>query len=122
MSAADFEEFEELDQLDTLEEAGDAIEEGFGDAVDAFEEGATAKTSVQQSEVTTQTAEAATADDSSRTSWLRNLTVYDAMLLTSLLGISFACLLMLMELFSFGFPFFQWRTGEALVEPLRPPV
>ena len=123
MSAADFEEFEELEQFDALEEAGDVIEEGFDDAVDAVEEGATAQTSVQ-SEVL-KSADTATTDDdddSSRTGWLRSLTVYDAMLLTSLLAISLAGLLMLMELFSFGFPFFQWRTGEALIEPLRPPV
>ena len=101
------EEFEELENLDGVEEATE----------DLSEQSSNVQTSDQSS-----AAEASAESNSSRFGFLSSLTVYDAMLLTSLLAVSLASVLMLLELFSFGFPFFQWRTGEALVEPVRPPV
>ena len=58
---------------------------------------------------------------SSRRSFLKSLTIYDAMLIASAASILIACLLLMLELSSFGGPFFQWRTSEALVEALTPP-
>ena len=111
MSAADFEEFEELE---TLEQVENAVEE-------RAESSASAQTS-SESESANEADSTDQASSSTRLGWMSNLTVYDAMLLASLVTISLACVLMLMELFSFGFPFFQWRTSEAFVEPVRPPV
>lgn len=126
MSAAEFEEFEELEDLDALDQPQGPGEEVLDDAMAAsatagdVRQGALAESSAEADEVKTSDSPAATAI-SSRLAWLSTMTVYDAMLLTSLITISLACLLMLTELFSFGFPFFQWRTG-APPEPLTPPV
>lgn len=48
---------------------------------------------------------------------VRKFTIFDAMLLISLLCISLATFLMVWELTKFGsFPGFVWRTNEAVVE------
>lgn len=51
---------------------------------------------------------------------VRKFTVFDAMLLISLLCISLATFLMFLELTKFGsFPGFVWRTNEAVVEAVQ---
>ena len=125
MSAGEFEEFEELEDLDSLDETSDAFEgvadEAVETAADAVEEAATAETSLE-SEQTEVAVGAADTESSSRFAWLSKMSVYDAMLLTSLVTISLASMLMLIELCSFSLtPFSQMYTTEAYVEPLRPP-
>ena len=65
--------------------------------------------------------ESSEASRGSRLSFLKTLTIYDAILVASALSIALACLLLFLEVTSFGGLFFQWRTGEALAEPLTPP-
>lgn len=70
---------------------------------------------------TTSAEQTGRTDRSSRFDFLKTLTIYDAMLIASAVSVSFAILLMFLELTSFGFPFFQWRTTEAEVAPITLP-
>lgn len=108
-------EFEDnLEQLqENLDDGFEAADEAIDDIAEDISEEATGETS----------AEAATnalSSSEGRKSLLKNMTIYDAMLMASALSIALACGLMFLELTSFGGLFFQWRTGEAFVEPLQP--
>ena len=99
-----------------LEELEENFEDGF-EAAEEIQEDPITETSQTE---TSQSAREALTSDSGRRSLLKSLTVYDAMLIASTLSIALACMLLFLELTSFGGLFFWWRTGEAFVEPLTP--
>ena len=95
-------EFEEISELDDLDEVGQTSDE-------IVEE------TVQQPEATT----VASGRQARSRELLKQFTIYDSMLLVSLVCITVATFLMVWELSKFGrIPGFVWRTDEVVVEPI----
>lgn len=109
----------------------DEIEEDAVDAMESFDDIAEMDDVDEIGDTSAEAAEpvpaAAAANErptprSNRLGFFKSLTIYDGMLIVSALSILIACLLLVLELSSFGGGlFYQWRTSEALVEPLTPP-
>ena len=106
-----------------LEELEDNFEDGFEEADEVLDE---IVEDFQEEEVTAETSEEAKSNTATASgskgqlAFFKGMTIYDAMLMASALSITVACILLFLELTSFGGLFFQWRTGEAFVEPLTP--
>lgn len=107
-----FDEIED-DGLEAFESLDDAAEM---DPVDEI-----GQTSAEAAEPVQPAPAAAAATEPRRRRFGSSLSIYDAMLIASAACILIACVLLVIELSSFGGPFFQWRTSEALVEPITPP-
>ena len=101
---------EELDELQ--DDLQDVVEDDL-DPIDQLGE-----TSEEVTESTE--AEPSTGRRSRGQAAVRSFTVFDAMLMMSLVCITVAAILMFYELTTFGkFPGFVWRTDEAAVEASR---
>ena len=119
--SSDFDSLEEFDNLDDDIQAADAMDEIVEDEiVDDISEDTGASAETSQEAETVQEAETTPATRSNRLSFVKSMTIYDGMLVASALCVSLACVLLVLELTSFGGLFFQWRTTEAIVEPLTP--
>jgi len=103
---------EELDELQ--DDLQDVVDDDFDQVDDIDQLGETSEEVYESTEV-----EPAAKRTRGQTA-VRSFTVFDAMLLMSLVCITLASFLMFYELTTFGkFPGFVWRTDEAAVEASR---
>ncbi len=94
-------EFEEISELDDLDEVGSTSAEGAEDAAAHLDVPIPSSRQTQAREL------------------LRQFTIYDGMLVVSLVCITLATFLMVWELSTFGrFPGFVWRVDEVVVQPI----
>ena len=104
---------EELDELQ--DDLQDVVDDGLESVDDLDQLGQTSDEVTESTE-----AEPAAKRPSRGQAAVRSFTVFDAMLLMSLVCITLAAFLMFYELTTFGkFPGFVWRTDEAAVEASR---